>query len=147
MRIADNLVGHCSYYRGKAEVDRSLGLPERGIRVKTAKRFSRLAFACLAGDQPMRHPCFRHPNSILVKLRLFHHEHQTPIDRVLPDLETVVTQLPGHIRHREADIVAEALTKPTRQGGVSSITDLLPAVLARLRSLNKTQSTETRERP
>lgn len=59
------VVGHCSHCRGKAEVDRSLGLPERGIRVKTAKRFSRLAFACLAGDQPMRHPCFRQPNSIL----------------------------------------------------------------------------------
>ena len=63
MRIADNLVRHCSYYRGKAEVDRSRGLYERAIRVKTARRSIRLAFACLAGDQSMRHPCFRKADS------------------------------------------------------------------------------------
>jgi hypothetical protein len=147
MRIADNLVGHCSYYRGKAEVDRSRGIHERAIRVKTAKRFSRLAYACLAGDQTMRHPCFRNPDSILVKLRVFHHQHQTPLDLVLPDLETVVTQLPGNIRHREADIVALALNNTVRKGGVSSIGDLLPAVLARLRSLNATKTTENGDRP
>jgi transposase len=106
MRIADNLVGHCAYYRAKAEVDRSRAIAERAIRVKTASRFSRLAFVCVAGDQPMRHPCFRRPDSVLVKLRLFHHEHRTSVDLVLADLETTVAQLPGNTRRQEAEIVA-----------------------------------------
>ena len=59
MRIADNLACHCNYYRGQAEVDQSRGIDKRASRVKIAKRFSRLALACVAGDEPMRHPCFQ----------------------------------------------------------------------------------------
>ena len=59
------------------------GALERAGYVKIAKRFSRLALACVAGDEPMRHPCFKQPDSILEKLRHFHHEHQTPIDRMI----------------------------------------------------------------
>ena len=80
MRIADNLACHCNYYRGQAEVDQSRGIDKRASRVKIAKRFSRLALACVAGDEPMRHPCFQKPDSILEKLRRFHHEHETPMD-------------------------------------------------------------------
>ena len=75
MRIADNLACHCAYYRGHAEVDRARGVDVRMSRVKTAKKFTRVAFACVAGDQPMKHPAFQQPNSILEKLREFHHVH------------------------------------------------------------------------
>ena len=146
MRIADNLVGHCAYYRSKAEIDRSRGVQERAIRVKTAKRFSRLAYACVAGDQPMKHSCFRKPDSILVKLRLFHHDHHTPLDLVLADLETAVTQFPGSVRRQEAATVARALELPVRSGGCSSIADVLPAVLARLRKLDSKNTTENGDR-
>jgi transposase len=94
MRIADNLACHCAYYRGQADVDESRGVDKRASRVKIAKRFSRLALACVAGDEPMRHPCFRQPDSILEKLRHFHHTHETPVDQLLADLETAVGQLP-----------------------------------------------------
>ncbi len=146
MRIADNLVSHCAYYRGHAEVDRSRGIDERAIRVKTAKKFSRLAFACVAGDEPMRHPCFQSPDSILEKLRLYHHAHQTPIDSLLADLKTAVEQLPYNTCNREAEIVAKVLSEHThRRGGLTAIGDLLPAVLARLQ-IKTTKENETRDR-
>jgi len=133
MRIADNLVCHCNYYRGQADADEARGVDKRATRVKIAKKFSRLALACVAGDEPMRHPCFQHPDSILEKLREFHHEHETPIDRLLADLETAVGQLPYHTRNREAEIVAHVLDEQARRrAGVTTIGELLPAVLARL---------------
>lgn len=109
MRMADNLACHCKYYRGQAESDQYRGIDKRASRVKIAKRFSRLALACVAGDEPMRHSCFQQPDPILEKLRRFHHEHATPIDRVLADLETAVEQLPYNTRSHEAEIVANVL--------------------------------------
>jgi hypothetical protein len=133
MRIADNLVCHCNYYRGQADVDETRGIDKRASRVKIAKRFTRLALACVAGDEPMRHPCFQKPDSILEKLRCFHHEHETPMPRVLADLETAVSQLPYKTRNHEAEVVAEVLQQhANRRRGPGPIGELLPAVLARL---------------
>ena len=133
MRIADNLACHCNYYRAQADTDQARGVDKRACRVKIAKRFSRLALACVAGDQPMKHPCFQKPESILEKLRKFHYDHQTPLDRVLADLETTVEQLPYNTCGREAAVVAKVLEEhtPRRRGGVA-IGELLPAILARL---------------
>jgi transposase len=133
MRIADNLACHCAYYRGQADADQARGIDKRAARVKIAKKFSRLTIACVAGDEPMRHPCFQKPNSILEKLREFHHKHHTPVDQLLADLETVVGQLPYNTRNHEAEIVAHVLQQQShrRRGGVA-IGEVLPAVLARL---------------
>jgi transposase len=147
MRIADNLACHCAYYRGQADVDESRGVDKRASRVKIAKRFTRLALACVAGDEPMRHPSFRRPDSILEKLRRFHHEHQTAMDRLLADLETAVEQLPYNTRNHEAEVVADVLQQHTqRRRGPSPISDLLPAVLARL-NLQSTEANRNRDRP
>ncbi|MCH7685633.1 MAG: transposase [Planctomycetes bacterium] len=146
MRIADNLVCHCGYYRGLADVDRARGIDERAIRVKIAKKFSRLAFACVAGDEPMKHPAMQQPDSILEKLRKFHHVHQTPMDQVLADLKTTVEQLPYDTRSREAEIVAQVLQQHTaRRRGAVKIGTLLGAVLARL-EIKTAQDNETRDR-
>ena len=105
----------------------------RKSRVKTAKKFSRVAFQCVAGDEPMKHLAFQQPNSIIEKLREFHHVHQTPIDQTLADLEAVVEQLPYNTRHHEAEVVSEVLRQNAkRKRGTPSIGALLPAVLARL---------------
>ena len=133
MRIADNLACHCRYYRGQAEVDKSRGVDKRASRVKIAKRFSRLTLACVAGDEPMRHPCFQKPDSILEKLRRFHQVHQTPMDVLLADLEAAVEQLPYNTCSHEAEIVAEVLEQRARRRRVEPIGDVLPAVLARLK--------------
>lgn len=147
MRIADSLACHCSYYRGIADVDVARGMNVRKSRVKTAKKFTRVAFRCVAGDEPMKHPAFRQPNSIIEKLREFHHVHKTPIDQTLVDLQTVVEQLPYNTRHREAEIVSEVLRQnAARKRGTPAIGALLPAVLARLGvnvSETTNESTET----
>ena len=41
----------------------------------------------------MRHSCFQQPDSILDKLRCFHQQHETPVDRLLTDLNAAVGQL------------------------------------------------------
>ena len=133
MRIADNLACHCSYYRGQADVDETRGIDKRASRVKIAKRFSRLALACVGGNEPMRHPCFRDPDSIMEKLRDFYDKHQMSVDLLLADLETAVAQLPYETRNREAQIVANVLhQRASRRRGARPIGELLPAILARL---------------
>ena len=146
MRIADNLACHCHYYRGQADVDEARGIDKRASRVKIAKRFSRLALACVAGDEPMRHPCFQKPDSILEKLRSFHREHETPINRVLADLEAAVGQLPYNTRNHEAQVVAEVLQQQAnRRRGPAPIGDWLPAILARL-NVNHPESNKNGDR-
>ncbi len=146
MRIADNLACHCNYYRAQADIDQARGVDKRASRVKIAKRFSRLALACVAGDQPMRHPCFQQAGSILEKLRQFHRLHETSLEQLLAELETAVEQLPGSTRRREAEMVAALLAQQTtRQRGTSAIGDVLPAVLARL-NLKTTKESENRDR-
>ena len=146
MRIADNLACHCNYYRGQAEVDKARGVDKRASRVKIAKRFSRLILACVAGDEPMRHPCFQKPDSILDKLRRFHHVHRTPMDVLLADLEAAVEQLPYNTCNHEAEIVADVLKQHTRRRrGASLIGDVLPAVLARL-NIRTTEINKNRDR-
>ncbi len=146
MRIADNLACHCRYYRGQADVDETRGVDKRASRVKIAKRFSRLALACVAGDEPMRHPCFQKPDSILEKLRHFHHKHETSVDLLLADLQNAVGQLPYNTRSREAEIVADVLQQHTnRRRGAAAIGDLLPAVLARL-GIKTTKGNENGDR-
>ena len=81
----------------------------------------------------MRHTCFQQPDSILDKLRCFHQQHETPVDRLLADLNAAVSQLPYNTRRHEAQIVAGVLQeRAQRRRGASAIGDLLPAVLARL---------------
>lgn len=146
MRIADNLVCHCAYYRGLAELDRTRKVDERALRVKIAKKFSRLAYACVAGDEPMKHPAMRQSDSIMEKLREFHRVHETPMNRVLADLKASVKQLPYHTRNREAEVVAEILRQnAVRPRGVVSVGMLLPAVLAQL-EIKTSEETETRGR-
>jgi len=146
MRIADNLACHCRYYRAQADVDQSRGVDKRASRVKIAKRFSRLALSCVAGDEPMRHPCFQQPDSLLEKLRRFHHVHQTSIDLLLADLNTAVGQLPYNTCNHEAEIVADVLQQHThRRRGVSPIGDVMAAVLARL-NIKTTEANKNRGR-
>ena len=111
-----------------------------------AKKLSRLTIACVGGDEPMRHPCFQNPDSILEKLREFHHQHKTPVDQLLVDLQTAVGQLPYNTRSHEAEIVAHVLEQQAhRHRPDVTIGEVLPAVLARL-EINTTKENEHRDR-
>jgi len=142
MRIAESLAQHCGYYRGLADADRARRMNVKASRVKTAKKFTRLAFACVAGDEPMKHTAFRKPDSILEKLREFHHVHKTPMEQLLADLKTTVAQLPDNTCSHEAKVVAEVLRHNAgrKRGGIK-LGALLPAVLARL-GINTAEATE-----
>ena len=151
MRIADSLACHCAYYRGIADADSARGMDVRKSRVKTAKKFSRIAYRCVGGDEPMKHPAFQQPNSIIEKLREFHQMHQTPLDETLTDLKIVVEQLPYNTRGHEATVVSEVLRQNSkRKRGTPSIGALLPAVLARLgvseTDTDTTENTTIRDR-
>ena len=148
MRIADNLVYHCAYYRVPAYADEARGVDKRAVRVKVAKKFSRLCLACVAGDQPLKHPAMQQPDSILEKLRLFLHERQAPMEQVLADLKAAVAQFPADTRRREADIMAEVMRQhTTRRRGSVHVGALMPALLARLEGNNSEEEPENRDRP
>jgi transposase len=134
MRIADNLSHFNAHFRGRAALARTAKVDERAIRVKIGKNFTRIAFAAVAGDQPLRHPCCAARESILVKLRQFHLEHGSPPDEALVHLELAIKQLLPHTCRQEAEILTEVLQQQaqSRRRRITKLGELLPAVLTRL---------------
>lgn len=139
MRIADNLANLNCHFRLTAASEEILKIAKQATRVKIAKRFTRIAFACLAGDAPLKHPCCRDYNSIIEKLRSFHEQHGTPLDQTLKDLENVVTQLPMKTKSLEAEIVSQSLTQRlTARRGPKHVGELLTSILAQLNATSQT---------
>lgn len=134
MRIADNLAKLNYHFRLVAAGEAIQKVDKRATRVKIAKRFSRIAFACVAGDAPLKHECCRDPNSILVKLRMFHYEHSTPIDQTLTDMEHAVAQLPIKTRNCEMALVVQSLEQSSSRRGPKRLGELLTTILARLKA-------------
>lgn len=133
MRIADNLVLNNHYFRGQAALQRQQKADERVIRVRVAKKFTRLAYAVLAGQQVLRHVCCQPGDSILLKLSEFHRLHHTDPKQLLFDLQAVVDQLPKAAYTQEAQSLSETIQATTgRRRGPSLLGELIPAVLARL---------------
>lgn len=149
MRIADNLANLNATFRLSAAADAVQKVDKRATRVKIAKRFSRIAMACVAGDEPLRHACCQDPNSILEKLRLFHYQHGTPLETALVDLENAVTQLPMRTRGMEAEMVSVSLEQQARsRRGPTKLGELLPSILAKLNvTASAVQPTSTQEEP
>jgi len=133
MRIADNLVANNHYFRSQADVQRKQKADERVIRVRVAKKFTRLAYVVLAGRQVLRHACCQPGDSILLKLSEFHRLHHTGARQLLVDLQAVVDQLPKKAYTHEAQSLSEELNTATGRRRVPTLLgELLPAVLARL---------------
>jgi len=143
MRIADSLVMNNHYFRSQAELQRKQKADERSIRVRVAKKFTRLAYAVLAGQQVLRHDCCKPGDSILLKLSEFHRLHHTDTKQVLIDLQAVVDQLPKKAYTQEAKSLSERLaTETSRSRGPSPLGALLPAVLAKLTAKPTEESSE-----
>jgi transposase len=132
--IADNLALCNPYYRGHALRCKDRELDPRLIRVKIAGRFSRVLFQMVAGGKVFQHPACQQRDDILQKLLAFHHVHGTPLDQALRNLETARTQIPALEYAAEAAPLAAELAKSRklRRGGVKTLPDLLPVLLARL---------------
>lgn len=132
MQTADNLVQSNHYFRAWAAQGQRAGKDPRWLRVKVAKRFSRLAYAIVAGRQLFPHPCCQPRHYILGKLLAFHAEHDTPPAELRQDLETVVTQLPAKTRGEEQQPLQEHLDDLSRRRGPQPLAEIIPLILARL---------------
>jgi transposase len=140
MQTADNLVQCNVYFRAQAQLWRGKGKDPRWIRVKVAKRFSRLAYALVAGKQLISHPCCRERHYILQKLMEFHSGHGTAPAQLRADLEALVKQLPKANYQEEAKPLRKELEAMAKRRGVQPLAAIIPIVLARL-GVNSVEST------
>ena len=133
MQTADNLVACNNYFKAQAEQWRRVGKKAPWIRVKVAKRFSRLAYALVAGKQLFSHPCSRERHYILEKLLEFHSDHGTQPAVMRRDLEAASGQLPAASHKEEARPLQETLDEMAKKKrGVRTLQEIIPFVLARL---------------
>jgi transposase len=133
MQTADNLVQCNHYFRAQAEQWRRAGKAAPWIRVKVAKRFSRLAYAVVAGKQLFSHPCSQEGGYVLEKLLRFHSEHGTQPAVTRQGLESATEQLPASSRQAEAKPLQERLEEMAgKKRGVRTLEEIIPFVLARL---------------
>jgi hypothetical protein len=136
-QIADNLVTNNLYFAARAERWRQADKDARWIRVKVAKKFSRLAFAIVNGRQLFPHPCCQPRHYILDKLLAFHREHDTPMTQVLRDLHQATQQLPRSTHADEAKPLQQRLQqsqgrRSSRSRRPQALGEIIPIVLARL---------------
>jgi transposase len=134
LMIADNLLLVNHYFRGLAALWKQRGTDPRLAHVRVAKRFSRLAFAIVAGRQIVPHPCCREPHTILDKLIAFHLEHRATPEQIRTTLAAAAEQLPPAARERERHALENRKTKfrRARRPQVQKIGDILTEVLAKL---------------
>jgi transposase len=132
--IADNLL-HCNtHFRSLGETWRASGVDHRLMCVRVAKRFCRIAFRMVAGQEVFRHPSCQERHAILNKLIKFHMIHETPMMEVMRDLQAATEQIPRREHATEAIPLAAALDQASsrRRTGPCRLGEILPAVLAKL---------------
>lgn len=134
LMIADNLLCVNRYFRGLAALWKQRHVDARLGRVRVAKRFSRLAFAFVAGRQIVPHPCCREPHYILDKLLAFHLQHHTTLEQTREQLAAAADQLPAAARVPEGNALQQRLgeLRRARRPQVQKIGDILTEVLAKL---------------
>lgn len=130
--IADNLLTVNNYFRAQAALWKTQRVHPRLQRVKVAKRFSRLAFLMLAGQQIVPHPCCRAPQYILDKFVGFDLEHAASSEQVRQQLALVAVQLPHDALPRETEGLEARAARchSARSLDVKSLGALLKEVLA-----------------
>jgi transposase len=133
MHIADCLVRHNRCFQATAQLWQRQGKDARWIRVKVAKRFSRLAFVLLHQRRVLFHPACQPRHSIYEKLLAFHHERRTDTRLVLEDLDQAARQLAPKARPEEIRALKDWGDSAKNRGGVTTLKNLIPLVLARLR--------------
>ena len=141
LTIADNLINCNDHFRAKADLWKAMGKDPRKTHVKIAKRFTRIAYQMVAGQQVFRHPSCQKRSYILDKLLAFQRVHVTCADQMLADLQAATEQIPRREYHAEAQPLTQMLdkTRTARTRGPQLIGEILPLVLAKL-GLERVQS-------
>jgi transposase len=146
MQIAENLSKKNHYFNAQVATWSKKGKDPRWIRVKIAKRFSRLAYAMVAGKQVISHPCCRKRHYILAKLMEFYASHGSLPQTMREDLQAAVEQLPAKTRREEIKPLKEHLEELENHRGPQPLAEIISLVLAKL-GLRQVQSTSEGEDP
>jgi len=141
LTIADNLINCNDHFRAKADLWKAMGKDPRKTHIKIAKRFTRIAYQMVAGQQVFRHPSCQKRSYILDKLLAFQRTHATGFDQMLTDLQAATEQIPRREYRAEAQPLTQMLdkTRTSRTRGPQLIGEILPLVLAKL-GLERVQS-------
>ena len=133
MQIAENLICCNDFFRTLAASWKLQKLPTRRQRVKVARRFSRIAFSMVAGQQVFPHACCREPDYMLNKLLTFILERKAELETIERTLLAATRQIPGSRRKAEADSMSQNAQQAARKrGGTRKLPELLNLVVARL---------------
>jgi transposase len=133
MRIADNLLSVNSYFKGQRGLWTSQRVDPRLQRTRVAKRFSRLAYAMVAGPQIVSHRCCRLPSYVLDKLVTFHLERAAPAEVLQAALDAAAAQVPTAARTREAEGLQQRIARlrTARKPGLKRLGMLMAELLAK----------------
>ena len=133
MCIADNLLSVNSYFKGQRALWTAQRVDARLQRTRVAKRFTRLAYAMVAGTQIVTHDCCRLPSYVLDKLVAFHLERAAPAEMLQAALDAAARQVPvtAHAREREGLQQRIAQLRTARKPGLKPIGELIGEVLAK----------------
>lgn len=147
MLIADNLIRCNHHFSALNVIWKSQGKDPRWCRVKVASRFTRILYQIVAGQQVFRHPSQRDRAYILDKLIDFHHQHGTPPDKILLDLNMARQQIPqAEYANEAAPLEARyQRTQNRRRRQPQPIGEVLLVVLARLGVGTVESTTEDRD--
>ena len=129
MMVAKNLIKCHPYYRGLSAFWATQKVDPRDRHCRIANRAMRMVFQIVGGRQVWRGKgadC----ETILSKLRMFHRDHHTDLDRMIADMHEALAWLPRSTYASEAKPLAEFAAKKRR--GPQQIGDLLIDLLSRL---------------
>jgi transposase len=133
MQIAENLICCNDFFRTTAATWKLQKVPANRQRVKVARRFSRIAFSMVAGQQVFPHACCREPDYILNKLLTFILERDADVESIERTLVAAAQQIPGTRRSTEAAPLSQQAQRQLRKrGGIKKLAELLNHVVARL---------------
>ncbi|HUT35491.1 MAG TPA: transposase [Planctomycetota bacterium] len=133
--VAHNLIYHNAYFKAWAELRHKRKWAKQKVHVAVACKFVRISYWMLAGRMAFQHPCVRGRDAILRKLLRFAKEKALAAHDARSLLLRAVRQLPGATHPEEARALMEELPRGTRRrrrGGVASIGEVLPEVIAEL---------------
>lgn len=128
LQMADNLIKCNPYYRGLSALWTQQKVDPRDRHCRIANRAMRMVYHLVGGKQVWQRQGVKR-EYVLDKLRQFHHEHKSPIDKTIQALNEAFRWLPKSTYTDEGKPLVEA-AKPTRRGA-TPIGELLLALLIR----------------
>ena len=129
MMVAKNLIKCHPYYRGLSSFWQKQKVDPRDRHCRIANRAMRMVFQLVSGRQVWRGKGVDR-EAILSKLREFHRDHHSDLDRMIADLHNAIAWLPKSTYASEAKPLQELAAKKRR--GSQRIGDLLVDLLIRL---------------